>query len=456
MTIIYSAQWIVPVSASPFPEGGIAISEGRIAAVGTREQLQQQFPQAELRDFGSAAIIPGLVNSHSHLELTAMRGFLENEETDFFAWLRKLTLARLERMTADDLNVSAQWGACEAARAGVTFVADASDAAFESMNALRAVGLRGIVFQESFGPDPRLAQQNFAKLEAKITRLREVESSLVKCGVSPHAPYTVCGPQLEMIAQFAIDQELPLMMHAAETMMEVALLREGIGAFADGLKNRGIEWQTPGLSPIQYLRQHGILATRPLLAHCIHVDAADLETLSETGSSIAHCPKSNSKLRHGMAPLAKFLAQGIATGLGSDSVASNNVCDLLEEARYALLLARSGFAGKGGAADLSAQDALHLATWGGARALGMAEQFGALQQGMQADFAIVSLAGSHQIPVYDPVSALVFSSSARDVVLTVIAGREVYRDGRVTNVDEERLRARMDEIGQKLAADERR
>ncbi len=456
MTTIYSAQWIVPVSAPPFADGGIAVSGSRIIAVGTRATLGQQFPHAEVRDFGPAAIVPGLVNSHSHLELTAMRGYLENEENDFFAWLKKLTIGRLERMTADDLNVSAQWGACEAARAGVTCVADASDAASESMNALRVVGLRGIVFQESFGPDPRLAQENFAKLQAKIPQLRELETGLVKCGVSPHAPYTVCGPQLELIAQFALDEELPLMMHAAETSMEVALLSEGRGAFADGLKSRGIDWQAPGLSTIQYLKQHGILATKPLLAHCIHVDNKDLETLGETGTRIAHCPKSNSKLRHGVAPLTKFLDEGIATGLGSDSVASNNVCDLFEEARYALLLARSSPAAKNSKSDLSAHDGLELATRGGANALGMSQQLGALHEGMQADFAIVSLDGTQQIPVYDPVGTLVFSSSAGDVVLTVVAGTEVYRDGRVTNVDEDRLRARMREIGEKLAADERR
>ncbi|HEX3282531.1 MAG TPA: amidohydrolase family protein, partial [Pyrinomonadaceae bacterium] len=403
---------------------------------------------------GAAIILPGLVNAHSHLELTVMRGYLEKEETNFFSWLRKLTLARLNLMTDDDVEVSALWGACEAVRAGVTAVGDASDLGRCSMKALKSIGLRGIVFQESFGPDHRLANENFAKLKAKIIRLRELETALVKCGVSPHAPYTVCAAQLEMIARFAIDQGLPLMMHAAETSMEVALLSEGSGAFADGLKSRGIEWQPPGLSTIQYLRERGILATQPLLAHCIHVDGADIETLRETGSRIAHCPKSNSKLRHGVAPLAKFLEQGIVTGLGSDSVASNNVCDLFEEARYALLLARSGFAGND--TDLSAQDALQLATAGGARALGMSEQLGTLQEGMQADFAVVSLAGPHQVPVYDPISALVFSSSARDVVLTVVAGREVYRDGRVTNADEDRLRARMKEIGQKLAADERR
>jgi cytosine/adenosine deaminase-related metal-dependent hydrolase len=453
MTTIYCAQWIVPVSSPPFAAAGIAVDENQILGVGNRQTLIEQFPEAAVQDFGPAAIVPGLINSHSHLELTAMRGFLENEESDFFAWLKKLTVARLERMSADDLNVSAQWGACEAARAGVTSLADASDAAVESMKALQSVGLRGIVFQESFGPDQRLAQENFAKLRTKMSRLRERETPLVKCGVSPHAPYTVCGPQLEMIAQLALDEKLPLMMHAAETLMEVSLLRQGRGAFADGLRSRGIDWQPPGVSPIQHLKQHGILDTKALLAHCIHVDDADVETLRETQTRVAHCPKSNSKLRHGVAPLRKFVEQGIMVGLGSDSVASNNVCDLFEEARYALLLARSGIAEKNLTADLSANDVLQMATSGGAAALGMAEQIGALQVGMQADFAIVSLAGAHQVPVYDPVDTIVFSSSARDVVLTVVAGKEVYRDGRVTSVDEDRLRARMIEIRDKLAAD---
>src|SRR5688572_8665254 len=121
-----------------------------------------RFPHFEIEDFGEALILPGLVNTHTHLELTALRGYLENEESHFFAWLRKLTLARLERMTPDDIRDSATWGACEAVRAGITCVADASDSALLSMRALRDVGLRGVVFQESFGPDARLAHENVA------------------------------------------------------------------------------------------------------------------------------------------------------------------------------------------------------------------------------------------------------------------------------------------------------
>src|SRR4029450_11315344 len=122
-----------------------------------------------------AIILPGLINTHTHLELTALRGYLENEERDFFAWLRKLTIARLELMTPDDIRVSATWGACEAVRAGVTCVDDASDSALMSMLALNDVGLRGVVYQESFGPDPRLVFENFEKLKIKVEELRANE-----------------------------------------------------------------------------------------------------------------------------------------------------------------------------------------------------------------------------------------------------------------------------------------
>ena len=169
------------------------------------------------------------------------------------------------------------------------------------------MGLRGIVFQESFGPDPRLVDENVHKLKTKVAELREIESALVRVGVSPHAPYTVCGKQLELIAEFAHTETLPLMMHAAESAAEESFLVSGRGIFADGLAKRNIEWAAPGVSTIQYLKERGVLETSPLLAHCIRVDEKDIETLAETKSKVAHCPKSNAKLGHGRAPLAAFL-----------------------------------------------------------------------------------------------------------------------------------------------------
>ncbi len=450
MTTLYSGHWVLPISSSPVEDGAIAINGSQITDVGSRASLVGKYPEATVHHYQDAAILPGLVNAHSHLELTAMRGFLEDEESDFPGWLKKLTVARLELMTPDDRYVSAVWGATEAVRAGITALADASDGAYQSMKALSEVGLRGIVFQESFGPDPQLADDNLAKLTAKIARLLELGTPLVKAGVSPHAPYTVCGRQLELISEFALTENLPLMMHAAESVAEEMLLREGKGTFAEALTNRGIEWHAPGLSTIQYLKRHGVLQTKPLLAHCIRVDDADIETLKNSGARVAHCPKSNAKLGHGRAPLLSYLDRGIAVGLGSDSVASNNTCDIFEEARFATLMARSNSYEWGGQRMLAATDALHAATAGGARALGLEGQTGELRAGLQADFAVVSLAGPHQLPSYDPINTLIFASSARDVVLTVVAGREVFSAGTVTTIDEERLAARMKEIAVKL------
>jgi 5-methylthioadenosine/S-adenosylhomocysteine deaminase len=450
MTIIYCARWVLPVSSPPIEDGAVAVEGELITAVDQRLRLIEKLPTVKVKDFGDAIILPGLVNSHSHLELTAMRGFLDNEEGDFLAWLKKLTKARLERMTSDDLYVSAAWGACEAARAGITCVGDASSAAFQSMSAVRDVGLRGTVFQESFGPDPRLVDENLETLKNQISRLRTLESSCVRVGVSPHAPYSVSAPQLKRISEFALDEKLPLMMHAAESAAEKLLLCEGRGLFATGLAARGIDWTTKGTSSIQYLRENGVLETRPLLAHCINVDDTDIETIRITQTRVAHCPKSNARLGHGRAPLKKFLAKGIVVGLGSDSVASNNTCDLLEEARFATLLSRIQFSDPDTHPVVSPGMALATATVAGTRALGVADQTGELRTGLQADLAVVSLTGTHQVPSYDPVSTLIFASSGRDVVMTVVAGREIFRDGRVTTVDEAGLRSRVKEIAQKL------
>jgi len=464
MPIIYSARWVLPIASPLIEDGAVAVDDSKISGVGTRNEIISRFPDSRIEDFGQAAILPGLVNAHAHLELTVMRGFLEPEEGNFFAWLRKLTVARMA-MTSEDLLVSATWGAIEAARAGITCAADASSAATEAMKALRQVGMRGIVYQESFGPDPKLAAENVAKLREQIGSMRDIENELVRVGVSPHAPYTVSAPQLELISRLAIEQKLPVMMHAAESQAEKLFMLEGRGFFTEGLSARGIQWQAPGVSTIQYLAHHGILETKPLLAHCVNVDDADLDLIKQSGAGIAHCPKSNAKLGHGRAPLQKFISHQIRLGLGSDSVASNNTCDLLEEARFATLLSRTdrGISptvregsrysdinetlralpdGRANA-PVSAEQTLLAATLGGARALGLDNQIGALVEGMQADMAVIDLNGAHQQPVNNPFEALVFSSSGRDVVMTMVAGKEIYRNGQVVTVDESESESRL-------------
>src|SRR5918997_4061032 len=319
------------------------------------------------------------------------------------------------------------------------------------MRALRDAGLRGVVYQEAFGPDAREAAAKFERARAKIERLRSGETPLVTLGLSPHSPYTVAPALLELLARYSLDERLPLMMHTAESEAEQALMLEGGGIFAAAYAFRGFAFDSPRTTAVRHLADTGVLDARPLLAHCVRVDEGDIELLKGRGAGVAHCPKSNAKLGHGRAPLGAMLEAGVKVGLGGDSVASNNVCDLLEEARFALLASRAAFESVEGGRMLDANDALRLSTRGGASAMNMQGVTGSLEEGLEADLVAVRLDAAHQTPAYDPAAALVFSSSGRDVLLTVVAGQEVFRAGRVTTPDEEDLRARLLDAARRLA-----
>ncbi|HEX8286256.1 MAG TPA: amidohydrolase family protein [Pyrinomonadaceae bacterium] len=451
MTKIYCARWVLPILSGPIEGGAVAVEGTRVAGVGARAEVEERFPSAVVEDFGEAVILPGFVNCHTHLELTAMRGFLEPEEGDFFAWLRRLSASRGEVMSAEDLYVSAAWGAVEAARAGVTCVGDASDSGAPVLRALGDAGLRGIVFKEAFGPDAGAAEAQFDAARAKVYELRRGVPPLVTLGLSPHAPYSVSPKLLEMLVRFAAEERLPLMMHAAESEAEQALMTEGGGIFAAAYAARGFEFDSPRTTTVRHLARLGVLDGL-LLAHCVRVDEGDIELLSRHDARVAHCPKSNAKLGHGRAPLAALLGAGVKVGLGSDSVASNNTCDMLEEARYAVLASRAAGETVEGGRALDASDALNMATRGGAHALGVWATAGTLYEGMEADLVAVRLDLAHLTPAYDPAAALIFSASGRDVLLTVVAGREVFRYGRVTTLDEDELRARVRDLARRLAA----
>jgi 5-methylthioadenosine/S-adenosylhomocysteine deaminase len=443
---ILCADWVLPISSAPLERGAVALKADKIVAVGWRREILPLFPDAKIEDFGAAAILPGFVNAHTHLELTAMRGFLDDVEHDFFSWLKKLTIARAEKMTAEDLRISATGGAIEAARAGITCLADIATQARESITAIQAVGLRGIVFQEITGPDENQAEQRIAHLREQIASCREIESRTVKIGISPHAPYSVSPKLFQFATDFALSENLPVTIHAAESLNEEEFLLRGTGLFSGFYESQGIKWNTPGVSPIKYLKSIGALRTAPLLAHCVRVSDEDLEIVAETDSRIAHCPKSNAKFAHGIAPLQKFLEKPIKTGLGSDSVASNNVADILEEARFAALLSRAN------GNFVSADAVLHLATLGGAKALGMEKEIGSLEPEKQADLIVVKLDRIPPEPVHSPVAALIFASSSRDVVLTMAAGLPVFKHGKIIQTDEQDWREKLKETARKLSA----
>lgn len=423
--MILAADHLLPVSSSPIENGAVAIDDDKIIAVGPRDEITGKFPTVPVKDFGRAAILPGLVNCHSHLELTSMRGALDDVEHDFRSWLLKLNGLR-ESMSDDDIDASALAGVREGARAGVTTFGDIGRSAQAGFKALKQLGLRGISFQETeFSPDDRTADDDFRKLAEKFETLKQDETGLVRVGLSPHSPYTVSSRLFELIAQYSIINRIPLTIHAAESASEIELLTRGTGFFNEVYDRFDLEWHSPHCSPIQYLERLGVLSAQPLLAHCVFAEDDDIARIAANGAKVAHCPKSNAKFGHGIAPLKKFLDHNITVGLGSDSVASNNVCDILEESRFATLTARNR---EDSRAFISAAEALKLATLDGARSLGLDSQIGSLEVGKQADVAVISLEDPSQQPVNDIHAALVFSSNARDCIMTIVAGKTVFVD----------------------------
>ncbi|MBL8184753.1 MAG: amidohydrolase family protein [Blastocatellia bacterium] len=420
---ILTADYVLPIASEPIRDGAVVIEGSTIIDVGPGVAMLERFPEAEVNAFGEAAILPGFVNCHSHLEVTAMRGALDDVEHDFRSWLLKLNDLRAA-MSDDAIEEAAFRGAREGARAGVTCFGDIGRNGRAGLNGLKRAGLRGIVFQETeFSPDNRTAERDLSDLVKKFELLRADETELVRVGLSPHSPYTVGSRLFEMIAQMSIIDRIPITIHAAESANETELMMHGTGFFTEVYEKFDVEWQSPHCTTIEYLERLGVLSARPLLAHCVEVSDRDISRIAANGAKIAHCPKSNAKFGHGYAPFEKFADAGIAVGLGSDSVASNNVCDMLEEARFAALSARNRPDSK---RFVGAREVLRASTLGGAQALGMEDIVGTLRSGKQADIAVVSLENIAQQPVSDIEAALVFSSNARDVMMTFVAGEAVY------------------------------
>ena len=415
--INYRAAWIIPVSSEPIRDGVVSVEGTAIAYVGSAGNA----PEGESFDLGNSVLLPGLVNAHCHLELTAMRGFLE--DLDFRRWILRLTNARRAVLDRDALLDSARFGLEEGVRAGITSYADTCESGVV-IQAMREANVRGVMYQEVFGPDPKQCAQMVAELRDKVAGLRYLETPLVRVGVSPHAPYTVSDDLFRATTTLAREQHLPMAIHIAESELERRLVVDAAGPFADGLRRRGIAVEARAQSPIRLLEQLGVLQEQPLLIHCVRIDASDIAAIAGTSSSVAHCPASNAKLGHGIAPLDELLAAGVIVGLGSDSMASNNRMDMLEEARLALLMQRTRLC----SSELpAAAEMLELATIGGASAIGLGDVVGTLDVGKQADLAAFSL--DEIRPTHDPIAAAVFALSARHARFVCVAGKALVQDG---------------------------
>jgi len=415
--VILSARLLLPISDPPILDGGLFIRDGAICAVGKASELIREFPTEPHDDLGSAVILPGLVNAHTHLELTGLHGRLPLGKS-FTEWVTALLDLRSE-LDDEFFTASAHMGATTLLRSGVTCVADITTSG-RSVAPLMASGLRGIIFQEILGPHPEQAMERLDAAEQAIQSLQlQTDGSLLSVGLSPHASYSLSEPLLLRCAELLRRRNLPATIHLAESPEEVAYIGLGLGPIASELLpavgRHSPSHRVCGESPVAFLDRAGLLSEQLLAVHGVHVGGADRALLKQRGVALAMCPRSNDYLNVGTAPLTRYLASGLRVGLGTDSLASNETLSLWDEMQFAHRL-------YGGV--VKAQQLVTMATLGGATALGMAGAIGSLTPGKRAD--LTALAIDH-LDDADPYGSLLSQASDGLVVLSMVEGKIVYQ-----------------------------
>ena len=405
MTVL-AADWVLPVDAPPIERGAVAFENGRVVAVGGVAELG---PADETYD--DAAIFPGFVNAHSHLEYAVYAGF--GDGLDFGPWLMTHVQRKRHVDWAGHVAI-ARAGVAASLTSGITTTADASFTGAAAV-ACAELGLRARVHLEVFGQDAA----RVADFHEKRARIADYLGELVRIGVSPHAPYTV-SPELYAACD-ALD--LPVATHLAESEAEQLWVSSGTGPWTEYAH---LVLPPYGTTAIRKLAEVGVLNERVAAAHCVHADDEEIALLAQHDVAVLHCPRSNAILGCGLAPLRELIAAGVRVGIGTDSPASTPSIDMFDELRTAIYAARARER-RGDA--LCATEALELATLGSARALGQEEELGSLTPGKRADLAVVSLAGSPYLPWEDPAAAVVFGGAPHRVLLSVVEGEVRYENG---------------------------
>ncbi len=408
--VLIEARWVIPVE----PDGAVlenhavAVHAGRIVALLPIAAARAAYAAADRVVLDTHALIPGLINLHTHAAMTLLRGY--GDDMPLMAWLtERIWPAEAKHVSAEFVRAGTLLAAAEMLKGGVTcandmyFFPDAAAEAFLALGMRAALGLIAIEFPTAYASDP----DDYLARGLALRDARRHEPLLTFC-LAPHAPYTVSDKTFEKIARYAAELGLPVHIHLHETAEEVATSLE-----------------KHAVRPLARLARLGLLGPQTIAVHAVHLDAGDIALLARHGASVAHCPASNLKLASGIAPVAALLDAGINLGLGTDGAASNNRLDMFAEMRLAALLAK----GASGRADvLPAAQALRMATLGGARALGLDAVIGSISPGKAADLAAVNLGRLDLQPIYDPLSHLVYAAERTDVSDVWVAGVRVVNE----------------------------
>lgn len=447
--MLLKARYVLPISSGAIKDGCVLVQDGVVVEVGSAEDLCDRHPDEEVRDFGRAAVLPGFVDLHTHLEYSALRGVVD--DLPYARW--KIAVSEKEKALApEDWEDAALLGALEALQSGITTIADITDTG-ASARAASEAGLRGVIYREVSTMRPDEVAEVMEPAAQDIVEWRSLgRDGLLTTGIAPHSSYT-CHPRLlEAVAHHAREEALPVALHLAGSRDEFNFVKYGSSRLATDLfGDAGWEdspWLPTGVSPVRYLLQWGIFDVPEILGvHAIQVDAADIDVLAEHDVAVATCPRCAAKLGMGTAPLEDYLTHGMRVGLGTDSPASNNTIDFFDEMRIGLLLQRAVY---GEMAFIGAERFVRMATADGAAALGISDRVGSLAPGMAADIIAVDLSHSHQAPIRNPYGALVHTCNQENVLFTMVDGRVLYDAGRYETLDEERIVARADEMRSKI------
>jgi cytosine/adenosine deaminase-related metal-dependent hydrolase len=411
---LLSADWVLPVTTAPVLKGGLVVAGSRIAAVGPAETLSRAYPHAVRRPLRGHVLMPGLVNAHTHLELTLLKDRVAPGD-DFVSWILRL-IAEKKAMSEAAVEASVRTGLEECLASGTTCLGEISNTP-HSLRMLREAGVRGVVFHEILGRPTGDLQARIDYLHATIKTMRATCGEQLVVGVSPHSPYTLSPELFSHLATYLHAERLPYAIHLAESQDEMDYFLHHRGALKERLFP-AVGWDSPSHpepagSPLAHLDGFGLLTPRLLAVHGVHLTPQEITRMGNAGAALALCPRSNDTLRVGRAPLAAMLSSGIPVSLGTDSLASNRSLSLWDEMRFL----RKCY---GDPDTLSPAHVIRMATLDGARALGLAASIGSLEAGKEADLIAVRTPDPSE---GDPTEALIEKTGSAALGLAMVAGR---------------------------------